>query len=134
MSKFTRPCATKLFFAHEGPLDELAEQIQQAGIIGAYELDYENVSEWFTAPLRRGQGIELNVSREHGGSDEDEEAAEGPVHVLLMAREDPDQALVDDLAVELATLLDVEVAVGEIEYLGGDDYRLDAERRFTPAR
>lgn len=120
-----RPYSAKLWLVYAGTLEELASRLREAEIIGEAELDFENVYEWIEAPLR-GSNIGLNLSREHSMD-------EAPLDVLLMIEEQaPSEALIDGLAQRLAVALGVEVMVGEIEYLGGDDYRRTMKRRFAP--
>lgn len=123
------PHSTKLWFTFDGSLEALAARLREGGVIGEADLDFENVYEWFTAPLLRDDRIDLNISREH---DDGEAAPEEPVDLLLMVEEAPHEAQIDALAQQIATLLGADVLVGQVEYLGGDDYRREEKRRFEP--
>src|SRR5262245_60759869 len=77
------------------------------------EGDYENVYEWFqaTAP----DGLWLNVSRKHRDGEPD--FAE-PLRIMASGYRS-----VDELGRRLAACLLTTVYYGEVEYLGGDNFR-----------
>lgn len=86
------------------------------------ECDYENVYEWFqaTAP----EGLWLNVSRKHRDGEPD---FVEPLRIMASGYRS-----VDDLGCRLATCLRTIVYYGEVEYLGGDDFRYNETTRFEP--
>jgi hypothetical protein len=86
------------------------------------EFDAENLYHWFdvTAP----DGLRLNVSRKHGEGQSD--VAE-PLRIRASGYRS-----FDDRGRRLATALRTTVYYGDVEYLGGDDFRYDAVTQYEP--
>ena len=120
----------RFWFSTGETMDRIAVELKKHGVIQKYGSDFENVYEWFVASTAI-PGITLNVSRKHNNG----EAVSGePVTVLLMYdREEPGDGEVEGLAERFGRALDVEVCLGRVEYLGGDDY-LYHERMRIPRR
>lgn len=111
--------ALQFWLCADAALNEIAERLVAAGIIANYQLDSENVYAWFTARLP-GASWELNVSHKHH---EDELTPDEPVCFLLMYHDaEPADAVVKDLARNVAHGLKTDVLIGTIQYLGGDDF------------
>jgi hypothetical protein len=104
-------------------MKEISERLTGEFRFTEAECDYENVYEWFeaTAP----DGLRLNVSRKHRDGEPD--FAEP---LCIRASE---HRSTGDLGRRLAACLLATVYYGEVEYLGGDDFRYSEVTRFEPS-
>jgi hypothetical protein len=121
MEDTNRTVCPRKFWTHTArPLSELAERLLQNGVIASANHDYENVYEWLECHLQGGT-VELNISRKHHDGDIDERE---PLAFLLIGKDVAAMdAMVDDIANQVKSALQMPITLGTIEYLGGDEYR-----------
>ncbi|MBW2526961.1 MAG: hypothetical protein JRI23_22455 [Deltaproteobacteria bacterium] len=117
------------WFWSSRPLVEIALDLRAALELGPIHSDVENVYEWVEAPLGEA-GTTINLSRQHDPDDGDEQDR---VTLLLQS----DGGSLDDAAMirigrAIADTLQVELHIGSIEYLQGDEYDYRAERVLRP--
>jgi hypothetical protein len=122
-------CPLKFWIWSSRPLQEIADALLRAGVLGDYCQDCENAYEWFTCtPL--GYDVELNVSRKHQESDLD---FDEPLAFLIIARDEstPPESIVRELAAAVQTAMKTTVYLGTIEYLGNDEFRYTVRETLT---
>ena len=120
----------KIWFYSEKKLEEISEKLLEKALVKSFEYDYENVYEWIEAQSDDLQ-IEFNFSRQHSYEREFEQNSieqikanlEKPITVLFMYDGDePSDEIVEEFASSLSQILQCSVFLGNINYLGGDNY------------
>ena len=113
-------CQRKFWIQTELPLVAIADALTKSGIVQSANHDYENIYEWLECDLS-DQDVELNVSRKHhdGNIDETE-----PLGFLLIGDDlNKMEGMVDSIAAQVEKVLQLQVTIGAIEHVGGDDFR-----------
>ena len=109
----------KAWFSSGLELPEIGEKFKSIGLITEFDIDYENVYEWFVGKTE-SQQIELNVSRKHCDFEGFEEE---PIHIMLMyGGSEPENVKVDAIAKSICKAFKVDVNVGFIDYVEGDNF------------
>ena len=118
----------RFWFSSRQSLGEIGKLLVNQNIISGYEYDFENVYEWIIGTTSNAN-IDLNISRKHKDW---EDFSEEPIHVLTMySGNEPSNELVDRLANMFNKCLKVEIRLGTIEYVGGDDYQYNEQNRLN---
>jgi hypothetical protein len=121
-------CSRKFWTYTARPLPELAEALLKSGVVSSANHDCENVYEWLECRLSRSS-IELNISRKHHDGDIDDTE---PLAFLLIGNDATVMdEIVDEVAGQIASVLQMPMTLGAIEYLGGDDYRYNPDKSRT---
>ena len=103
-------------------LDVIGERLRVEFRSSDPEFDAENLYHWFD--VAAPDGLRLNVSRKHRGGQSD---FADPLRIRASGYHSP-----DDFGRRLAACLRCIVYYGEVEYLGGDDFRYVAAIRYEP--
>ncbi|BDD05179.1 hypothetical protein [Aureibacter tunicatorum] len=122
----------KLWFYCEMTFNNLSQFFFDRGLINDFEYDYENVYEWIETSLY-DDSYELNISRKHLFDHElDRISIIEPTSILVIyENEEPDDALIDELAKKINQVLEIPVYSGKINYLGDDDYEYIVEAEYS---
>src|SRR5215472_17606043 len=106
--------STKLWFKTDLDLDKVCCLIQRELKLDDFDFDAENHYEWREARAQDGSW-KINISRKH---DCGVSLPEEVYHVYFGGY----PGNVKEVAQQIATIIDREVHLGKIIYLGGDDY------------
>jgi hypothetical protein len=115
------------FWLHDRRSLEQVSSIVEREFGAALSGDAENRYEWFEGQRQR-EGLAFNISRDHSVS---RMAPGNPVRISLSGpafREDSLPAI----GARLARCLQQRIALGDVVYLGGDDFRFDERQAFEP--
>lgn len=116
------------WFTSGRSLIEIGNTLLVHGIICDVAYDHENVYEWIEAQTNN-VALDLNIARKHK---EGTGIAHEPITVRLMyAHNEPSDTLVEKIAMSFAKRLNTEVSLGTVDYVGGDDYRYNEQRKIT---
>lgn len=99
------------------------------GLCLEFTYDYENVFQWIELSTHHATN-QWNVSRKHsqGGQSERE-----PIMMVWMTNEGkPEKKKVEEMAGRVANLLGIEVYLGKVAYLGGDECEFIPEKIIVP--
>lgn len=120
----------KIWFYSEKTLEDIADILLSKGIISSYEYDYENVYEWIEAQ-HTDNSFNINISRKHSYNELYEEENQNqhnsnitePVTLMLMYENTkPSDSKIEYIASKINTILNTQVYLGNINYMGGDNY------------
>jgi hypothetical protein len=117
----------RAWFFTPHPLSDVGDKLVASGIYTRFYRDSENVYEWIICDTS-DEDRQLNISRKHwkGNLPPDE-----PTVLLLMFDESgPQDIEVKEMAAKVAHALGVNVTLGTVEYLGGDDFRYHPSERI----
>ncbi len=131
----------KIWFYSERSLDTPAEIFFDKGLIGKFDVDYENVYEWIEAQSMESS-VEFNISRKHSYLEDFEEGCEDqiksnlkePITLMLMYDNDNTKPLdseIETIANQINLILSTKVYLGTVTYLGGDDYEYVKMKEIT---
>jgi len=110
----------KAWFSSHLELDKVGDILVEYNIIKNYEFDYENVYEWLICDTEN-EDLELNISRKHCNYENFEN--ENIAILFVYYKNEPSNDFVEFIAKEIEEKLNTKVILGEIEYLGGDNYK-----------
>ncbi|MGD1841029.1 MAG: hypothetical protein ACFB0B_09055 [Thermonemataceae bacterium] len=120
----------QLWFYSEKTLYDIATELYNKKLIGAFRYDYENVFEWVEAPSI-DSSFKFNISRkkaywgfEEGSVEQKAANLKEPISLALMyTHEEPSDRLLEEIATQINLTLACSVYLGAIRYLGGDDFK-----------
>lgn len=118
----------RFWFNTNLPLSEIGSLLLNQGVISDYNYDYENVYEWIVGQTDN-INIDLNISRKH--NDDGDISYEPTTALVMYSGKEPTNKFVERIATIFARKLQVEISLGTMEYLGGDDYKYNEENRIT---
>lgn len=126
----SRAESLQAWFWSARPLLEIADALKRPLGLGAIDHDAENVYEWIEAPLPE-MGTTLNLSRQH---DADDPAERDRVTVILrLDQAGPSTEELEPLCQRMADTLDLDVWMGTVAYLGGEQYDYRPRQRLRPS-